>query len=136
MRKPEQRLWDAFRRAAPPSLWLQRIENAMIEGMPDVLSVADDNHVTWVEMKVADVPARQTTRLLGEKGLSQEQKNWHKKYAAYGCISYVLIRDSAKALYFIPGVLGDLINDASCDQLRVLSVASDWSGIIQKLGQK
>ncbi len=96
MRKPEQRLWDAFVRNSPPHVWSERIENAAGAGMPDVLVLArrgDGRAVTsFVELKAIEtLPRHASTPVLGRRGLNPAQVNWHLSWHRRGGISYVLV---------------------------------------------
>jgi len=133
MRKPEQKLWDRMRRALIGRVRLERIENIVTSGMPDVLSTCD--HVAFVELKaVVSPPVRDTTRLLGEKGLSIEQRNWHLDFARWGGCSYVLIGIGVSHLFMISGRHADLINYMTIDELKKHSVASNWNDVCVVLG--
>ena len=58
MRLKEQRLWDAMRKAAPKGVWLQRVENIVVDGMPDVYAVETEGGACWVELKAPVRPKR------------------------------------------------------------------------------
>lgn len=132
MRKPEQKLWDSMRRQAPVNLWLQRIENRVAAGMPDIVCMFM-RHTSWVELKAAKLPQRKETRVLGNDGLNQDQINWHILCYQQNCISFILVRDDAMNLYLIPGRHAAIINSASQDMLQELSCAEDWTGIFDWL---
>lgn len=77
MRYKEQKLWDAMRSNTSPATRLERLENTAGTGTPDVMALSA-GVVTFCELKaVIELPRRKTTRVLGEKGLSVAQKNWH-----------------------------------------------------------
>lgn len=62
-------LWD-------PKRMLQRVENGLVDGMPDSYIVSDAV-ANWVELKCPIVPARPSTALFsGNHNLSQSQRNW------------------------------------------------------------
>ena len=130
MRLKEQRLWDTFRRRGK-GLWLQRIENPMVPGMPDVFCGAGN---CWVELKAPDAPKRHTTALLSKYGLNQDQVNWHIKAAHVGVRSFVLIRDSEKRLFLIPGSWGDYINEMTARMFQENALATDWDKILEVIG--
>lgn len=131
MRKPEQRLWDRMRAALSNKVRLERIENIVAVGTPDVL-VAVDGRVTLVELKVAEsFPKRPNTRVLGDKGLSQDQKNWHKDWYSWGCRSLVVIGVGTKHLYAVPGRLADDVNGYTKIQLDFFT--SNWDNLYEQL---
>lgn len=120
MRLKEQRLWDSMHTHQPRGFWLQRIENGLAAGTPDVLSITK-GHVAWVELKAVDsFPVRPKTPVLGDEGLNNEQRNWHLDWAMRGGISYVLIgigRGAARRLVMISGAHANLINEFNTIQL-------------------
>lgn len=134
MRKEEQRVWDSMRRNAPPGTWMERVENLMGDGMPDVWVGADDRH-SWVELKAAVVPVRATTPLLGSRGLRKSQINWHRKAAARNLPVYTLTRDSEGALYLVHCRHSEYINQLSREGLRGVSCADSWESIFEVLNQ-
>jgi hypothetical protein len=102
MRQQEQKLWDTMKRQAPTDMWLQRVENGLGPGMPDVLAKSLSGCDCWVELKAPQRPVRDTTPVLG-KDLRIDQINWHIKAASMGTKSWLLIRDSAGIISFVPG---------------------------------
>jgi hypothetical protein len=94
VRKAEQKVWDAMKRAQKriaPKLWMQRVENLVGDGMPDVYVEGP-----WIELKAAKLPKRLTTRLQYSEGVRQSQVNWHLKAETRGVISYILVRVEEK----------------------------------------
>lgn len=134
MRKPEQLLWDAFKRNCENEFWLQRVENnELMKGMPDVFCTTTPNRVSWIELKVAELPARVTTKVFGDKhGLSTEQKNWHRKYTDKGGRSFILckvISEEGDQLFLIRGNKGDEFNDMTYVSLALNAAATNWKEI-------
>lgn len=132
MRKPEQRLWDAMRKAAPADFWLERVENVVADGMPDVAVLCSG---CWVELKATTLPKRQTTKVLGDGGLRLSQKNWHKDAVKHGTRCYTLIRDNLHQLYLVPATHSDNLNEMNITQLKAASVAGTWEQIFKELKQ-
>lgn len=124
MRLPEQRLWDRMRKALGGKLRLERVENLVSVGDPDVTSTAPGNWVTRVELKWAPLPKRRSTAVLGRDGLSLAQRNWHLEHKRFG-ISYVLVGVES-AIFTIDGALHDEINSFTIDELREHSMANNW----------
>jgi len=138
MRKKEQLLWDALKRNAPESLWLQRVENVVSEGMPDVYIGATG---AWLELKAPSrIPARDDTPLLGaQNGLRISQINWHLKNASMLTApqSYILIRTTQKELLLLPGRLAGIVNACSLSALRAAKLnqatTTEWDEIVRIL---
>ena len=132
MRKTEQRLWDRMRRAIGTRVRLERIENVVGVGTPDVLACC---HITsFVELKAIEAPpVRKTTRVLGDKGLSRDQRNWHVDWHKWGGKSYVLI-GVGRQIFMIQGVFADKVNEMTMDDLAAHNVAADWLTVAKRLG--
>lgn len=134
MRKPEQLLWDAMKRHAPASLWLQRVENVVGDGMPDVYVGCSGK---WVELKVAKrIPIKPTTPLLGRGGMRTSQINWHLKSASLvdAPLSYVLVGVPGGKVFLLPGYLAARINSFTLDDLQTNScTAPTWSDVLREL---
>lgn len=136
MRLKEQRLWDTFKRHIPSTVWAQRVENIVADGMPDVYYKAERSQEVWIELKSPTRPKRASTPLMGEKeGARQSQKNWHRTAQQVGIRSGFLIRDSEGELFLVPGSYADEINKFTLAEMREASIASDWESIIKLLGQ-
>lgn len=129
MRQKEQKLWDTMKRQCPRDIWLERIENLVGDGIPDVRGVSLAGVEVWFELKAPTKPKRSTTRLLGDEGTRPSQIGWHLKAAHYGMETYVLIRDSEGYLYLIPGIRAADINDMTAHDLDLISGASTWKDI-------
>ena len=131
MRKKEQRLWDTMCRHRPRDIDLQRVENMIMAGMPDVHWVS--SFCGWVELKSVTRPKRPTTRLMGREGLNIDQINWHLSYHKFGGRSWVLVRDSAMKLYLISGKHAAVMNDWTEAQMDAANAAASWPAIFAVL---
>lgn len=116
MRKPEQKLWDAMRRACPPWVWLERIENLVGAGIPDVRGIGIGGREGWIELKAVPMPRRESSMLLGAAGCRVSQVGWHLRQASFGGRSYVLVRAAGHHLFLVPGRKADLINGWSVEE--------------------
>lgn len=137
MRLPEQRLWDRMRAALRPrGTLLHRIENAVGEGMPDVVACCRGT-VTFVELKaIYAPPVRATTPLLGEKrGLSAAQKNWHHDWNKAGGRTLILI-GIGQEIAVVDGSDADLVNTMAASDVRRVSLANTWASLAELLGAR
>lgn len=95
---------------------VDRIENVVITGMPDVnfCSVGTE---CWIELKSPKEPKRNTTKLFGSNHkLSQDQMNWFLRQRNAGGKAYVLIVTDKRWL-FVDGLHADRINDMTVQEL-------------------
>ncbi len=117
MRKPEQKLWDKMRKEKPRGFYLERVENGLGAGMPDIYCKWQGGHC-WVELKAPNIPKRKSTRLLGNAGLNQSQINWHLQHSALKLSSWILIRTvDRKILYLVRGIHAESVNNWPADDL-------------------
>lgn len=106
-RFPEQKLWDRIRTKVGRAVLIERIENSVASGTPDTL-VLYQGLVTFVEHKIATLPARATTRLQWKHPPTPEQRNWHLTWNQNGGRSLFVI-GIERSLYAVPGRLADAI---------------------------
>jgi len=132
-RLKEQRLWDAVRRNAPKSWWLQRVENVVVEGMPDVFIAASFGVGIWLELKAPIRPKRLSTRLLGNGGLRPSQINWQMKAATKGLRAFTLIRDDEGVLFNVPCAYVRGINELSTSDMLSIYQIKDWEQLWRNL---
>lgn len=89
----ETNLWKRMRRGVAPFSFVQRIENLVGEGVPDViLHVRDDGRCLLVELKHRQLyPVRASTPIFtGNCGLRPEQVAWIYSRAIVGAGIYIL----------------------------------------------
>lgn len=111
-------------RIARPEDRFERVENGMVDGMPDVnycLAGAEG----WIELKAPKVPAHGATRLLGgSEPFKVDQANWFLKQARARGRATLFVA-TTQLLLAIPGdtagKLGIRINEFSLDELRMYS---------------
>lgn len=135
MRLKEQRLWDSLRANMQGyKILLQRLENGLEAGWPDVISNCRWKAV-WLELKAVDGwPARERTRVLGDEGLSIEQENWALAWTQSEGHCYILIgvgRGHDRELFLVPGALAAEVNQFNKKQLMKFSTT--WKDIAQVL---
>ena len=109
-RRPEQRLWDRLRKVAAGKLYTERIENVVGVGRPDVDTLVSGNFMPIELKQIAAWPARPTTRVLGNKGLSQVQKNWHLTWRRWGGSSLIVVGVGDEVFAF-NGATADHVNE-------------------------
>lgn len=119
----ESKDYKTFRdHAIEPLDRLDRIENILVPGMPDVNCCIESTEI-WIEQKSPTEPKRDSTKLFGSNHkLSVDQKNWFLRHRNAGGKGYVLIVTDKRWL-LIDGKHADLINEMTVTQLIEIS---DW----------
>jgi hypothetical protein len=137
-RRPEQRLWDRLRKVAAGKLHTERIENIVGVGRPDVDTLVAGSFVP-IELKQIDKwPARASTRVLGNNGLSQVQKNWHLIWRRWGGTSLIVVGVADEAFAF-SGATADHVNEYNTREFRSAAMVIGLENIVDmlvKLGEK
>lgn len=105
------RLKDIVRGQSLPGRW-ERVENGVVDGMPDANFCVLGNE-GWIELKHGKIPAKKDTIVFkSQRGLTQEQVNWHFNQTKNGGKSWVLVQLDAR-FFAIPGNFADEINQYS-----------------------
>jgi hypothetical protein len=120
---------------------IDRIENSMVEGMPDV-NVCIDGVESWIEIKSPKEPKRSTTPLFGSNHkLSIQQQGWLKRQYVAGGNAYVFIR-TEKIAMLVKGFEAPNVNILTKAGLASISVwnspvpvkAEYWKELVTILG--
>lgn len=137
MRLPEQRLWDAMRTNSPRDIKLQRVENGLDAGMPDVIAIhRGSGLVTWVELKAQrEYPKRSGTPVLNQQhGLNISQRNWLRDWTFARGRAFTLIGvggGRGRDLFLVPGADADRVNQLDTFSIRIYAV--DWIMVFKRL---
>jgi len=111
----EKSLWSwlsGARRSLGEALHINRIENLVMRGMPDVegyLRLPDCEGQFWLELKSQERPARRTTPIRFKLKNREEQIEWLARRWALGANVFWLLQVgsfSERTLYLAPGPLG------------------------------
>lgn len=123
MRSEEQKLWDRMREALRLDFYMERIENAVASGRPDV-------DVMWrgitipIELKARpNPPIKSTTPVLGVNGLNLNQLNWWLRWQQNLGRGFILIGISNCTMYAVPGRYSESVNFMTLKQLKPFEVA-------------
>jgi hypothetical protein len=126
MRLPEQKLWTRIKNNMEWCAYcirMERVETLINDGMPDVHCIAR-GITTWLELKqVAAWPTREETRVLGDAGLNQKEKNWHLAYRKYNGRVATLIGIGSFDYVLIDGKWSDAVNDMNRNSLLLAAIA-------------
>src|SRR5512135_1340308 len=113
---------------------IERIENIVGVGTPDIHCICR-GCVTWIELKVARWPVKETSRMKYLHPLDVDQENWHMRYAQQGGRSFILVGiERQRDLFLIPGSHHDEVNK----MLRkdIVAYWIDWDGLLLTLEGK
>lgn len=129
MRFREQLLWDRMKSNVRRRIRLERIENGLSAGMPDVLSVCL-GVVTWCELKsVAEAPKRKGTPLLGKQhGLTIDQLNWHLSWQQSGGNCCVII-GVGQQTFLVAHTWIETVNTLTYEDIKRVAIVTDWPGV-------
>lgn len=131
-RLPEQRLWDKLRKAAAGRVHMERVENLVGVGRPDVDTLVNGRFVP-IELKaVAQWPAKASTPVLGRKGVTQQQANWHLNWRIWGGTSLVVV-EVAGEIFAFSGATADHINAYNTQAFRAAATAIGLQEIVRFL---
>lgn len=134
MRRPEQLLWDRMRRAIGREFYLERVENLVMPGRPDV-------DVMWrgmtlpVELKSrATMPSRTATPALGAShGLNPNQLNWWLRWTQCGGSGFIVV-EIRDILFAIPSEFSEQINRMTMAEFR--PHAATWAQFADTIRQE
>lgn len=96
---------------------IERVENPIAPGMPDVNCCLLGVGEFWLEVKAPTEPKRPSTPLFGSNHrVSQSQISWHRHQHQAGGKSYFII-DTDVRLILVCGSLAEEINEMTVDEL-------------------
>lgn len=97
----EKAFWEKFRPLFQlHTKYCERVENRVNQGTPDVFCLGKNGEAIWVELK--------SVKSIYEKPVFQPQQPiWHKKYAASGGKSYVVVYCGDKIYAHAGSAIGD-----------------------------
>ena len=106
-----------------PRRVLNRIENGVLDGMPDT-HYCIDGASGWIELKCPSEPKRETTALFsGSHKLSIGQANWLLSYVQAGGRAFIGIETDGWVL-LVHGKHSDAINTSTITHLKRVSAFS------------
>lgn len=137
-RTPEQRLWDRLRKIAAGRLYTERIENVVGTGRPDLDTLVGGSFVPIELKQIERWPVRASTKVLGKKGVSRDQRNWHLSWRMWGGRSLIVVGVEHEVFTF-NGASADHINDYNTEQFRAAAMLVGAEALIDmlvKLGER
>lgn len=122
-------------------MFVERIENLVGEGTPDVHGVIKSSErAYWMELKVATQPARESSKLLGQKGLRQEQKSWLARYTRQGGTALIVVKVIHRAnrgreysVFTATGSDAYAVNDWTMAEWRDRTLTNNMDQLITRL---
>lgn len=131
-RTPEQLLWDRLRKAAGGKIHTERIENVVGVGRPDVDTLVAGSFVPIELKQIAEWPVKSSSKVLGRRGLSQEQKNWHLNWRNWGGMSMIVVGVGDEVFAF-SSERADEINDYNTIQFKNAAVCVGLGAVVDLL---
>ena len=130
MRKKEQKLWDRMRHCLKDKVYLERVENVISPGRPDVDAMWEGITLPLELKALEQYPVRTSTQVLGREGLNQNQMNWWLNWRRWGGSGFIVVGVEMD-VFAVPGILADEINGFIHDQLLEYQVT--WVQLIQEI---
>ena len=118
----------------PQNVWLQRVENDLGYGMPDVYACFKCGHQVWIELKELKRPLRSTSCPFRKGDIRLGQINWHLKASTFRLPSVVAARMD-KDIIFLPGKLAVNAHHYSMTEIRESDWLVDWAEFWRRLEQ-
>jgi hypothetical protein len=115
--------YKTFKKNVPgPRDRLDRVENVVLSGMPDINFCPVEGTECWIEQKSPLEPKRATTKLFGSNHkLTQDQMNWFMRQRTAGGRAFVLIATD-KRWMLICGSHADHVNEMTVAELEQLAI--------------
>lgn len=137
MRKKEQRLWDRMREAIGLQARLERIENAVGVGRPDVDALVRNGGFAPVELKAIKAwPARPGTPVLGRDGLSLKQRNWLLDWGNWGGRAFIVVGVGPRDVFIFGHADHDRLNGFNTGQFRAAALGTSWQELLDLLRER
>lgn len=133
MRKQEQRLWDRMRHCLKDKVYLERMENVVKPGRPDIDALWEGVCIPIELKSLQQYPQRATTAVLGGKGLNQNQLNWWLQWRRWGGRGLILI-GIANDLLIVPAAYSDEVNTFTQSQLN--EYQGQWLDVLNAIKQE
>jgi len=140
MRTREQRVWDSMKSHKPQNISLERIENLVGDGTPDVYFQAPLRH-GWVELKAPKSTGVVGAFLCSDSKVRNSQETWHLAAAAWKTPTYVLARreiGGVKTLWLFPGERVLKLNELTAkealeDRCWLMCRCDSWADVFGRL---
>lgn len=134
MRKQEQKLWDRMRHSLKDQVYMERVENVVNPGRPDVDTLWD-GIVLPIELKALDAfPKRPMTPVLGGAGLNQNQLNWWLNWKRWGGSGFIVVGIEGQFLFAVPAKYSDQVNNFN--RLELSNFVVTWQELITQIKQE
>jgi len=92
IRKPEQKLWDRLSTIMVGRWRADRIENKVLQGMPDVYFGVSPQLHGWIELKVLPEFPKAAVSKVKIPHYTAWQANWHWTHRDFGTRSWIFVQ--------------------------------------------
>lgn len=126
----ESNLWVTTRsRLIKAGFFVQRIEDSISGGVPDVWVGHGPAHYAWLENKAQrEWPARATSKVFGKDGLRPGQVVWLMNAARCGVRAYIWAgvgQHKRRKTFLVPASLAEQFNDMTQEDLLPFECSVD-----------
>lgn len=118
MRKPEQGLWDKIRNSMGAGWRADRVENKILQGMPDVYFAISPQLTGWLELKVLPVMPTRAETPIRIPHYTSYQANWHWTHRDFGTKSWILVKHQDELHVFASRMALALFEGMTAEQFR------------------
>lgn len=99
-RKPEQALWDKLRDTMAGHWRVDRVENVLVQGMPDVYFTISAGLSGWIELKVLKNLPTTDHHSVKIPHYTPFQANWHWTHRDHGGRSWIVVQVEDEIFFF------------------------------------
>jgi hypothetical protein len=125
MRKPEQALWDKLSGIMTGRWRADRVENKILQGMPDVYFGVSPQLHGWIELKVLPDFPKSAKTTVKVPHYTAWQANWHWTHRDFGTRSWIIVRVHDFAYVFPARQALALFEGLNGTEFRLSSVQVD-----------
>lgn len=125
MRKPEQALWDRLCKVMGTRWRADRVENKLLQGMPDVYFGVSPQLHGWIELKVLPEFPKWNKTAVKVPHYTAWQANWHWTRREFGTKSWICVQHQ-DMMYVFPSRLAlALFEGMAAPEFRMAAIAVD-----------
>jgi len=125
MRRPEQALWDRLSTVMKGRWRADRVENKILQGMPDVYFGVSAQLHGWLELKVLPEFPKYAKTAVKVPHYTPWQANWHWTHRDFGTKSWILVAHGTDLYVFPSRMALALFEGMTSTEFRTAAVFVD-----------